>query len=65
MALLGGMKGWGIGIFSSEREGVYPSFNQEKENIDILCNFGHFGARKVSKYSKIAKNSLLGSFSSF
>jgi hypothetical protein len=53
--------------FSGKGVRAVPLFSaKEKENIDILCNFGHFGARKVPKYSKIAKkNSLLGSFSSF
>jgi hypothetical protein len=56
------MKGWGGQPFSGERVAGTPFFSQEKENIYILGNFGHFGAQKVLKYSKIAQNSLLGSF---
>jgi hypothetical protein len=52
---------WGRPI-SDERVGGYPCFGQEKENIDILGNCGHFVAQKVSKYSKIAQSSLLRSF---
>jgi hypothetical protein len=48
------MKGWGSQPFSGERVGGYPFFSQEKENIDILGNFGHLVAQKVLKYSKIA-----------
>jgi hypothetical protein len=48
--------------FYGEREGGTPFFSQEKENIDILGNFEHFVAQKVHKYSKIAQDTLLGSF---
>jgi hypothetical protein len=39
--------------------GYHVFFSLQKEIIDILSgNFGHFVAQKVSKYSKIAQNSL-------
>jgi hypothetical protein len=49
------MQGWGGRPF-------FPFFSREKENIDILGNLWHFVAKKMPKYSKIAQNSLLGSF---
>jgi hypothetical protein len=55
------MKGLGGRPFFGERVWGNPFFSQEKENIDILGNFGHFVAQKVPKYSKIVQNSVLGS----
>jgi hypothetical protein len=40
--------------------GAYPFFSQEKENIDILSNFGHLVAQKVLKYSKIVHKKSFG-----
>jgi hypothetical protein len=57
-----GMKGWGGRPFPGERVGGSPFFCQEIESIDILGYFGPFVAQKVTKYSKIARNSLLESF---
>jgi hypothetical protein len=51
---------WCVGDRPFSGEKVF--FSQEKENIDILGNFGHFVSQKVFKYSKITQNSLLGSF---
>jgi hypothetical protein len=58
------MKGWRESAFFWRKGGggVPSFFSQEKENIDIFGNFGHFVAQKVPKYSKIVQNSLLGSF---
>jgi hypothetical protein len=56
------MKGWGGRPFSGEWVGGHPFFSQEKEKIDNLGKFWHFVAQKVPYYSKIAQNSLLGSF---
>jgi hypothetical protein len=41
----------------------YPFLAREKGDIDIMANYGHSGAQKVPKCSKIAlKIILLGSF---
>jgi hypothetical protein len=59
----GGMKGcgWGSAFFWRKGRG-YPFFSQEKENIDILGDFGHFVAQKEPIYLQIAQNSLLRLF---
>jgi hypothetical protein len=64
-AFLGGIKGVGGWPCSCERVVGTPFFSQEIENINILGYFGHFVAQKVTKYSKIAQNSLLESFKVF
>jgi hypothetical protein len=46
------MKGWGVGcsaFFQEKGSGGTPSFSQEKENSDILGNFGYFVAQKLPK----------------
>jgi hypothetical protein len=63
MALLGGYERvGGSAFFRRKGRGETPFFIQEKENIYIFGSFGHFVAQKVPKYSKMAQNSLLGSF---
>jgi hypothetical protein len=56
------MKEWGGRPFSGKKDRGGTPFLAKKENIYILGNFGDFVAQKVPKYSKIALNSLFGSF---
>jgi hypothetical protein len=57
-----GTKSGGGWHFSGERVGGTLFSAWEKENIEILGNFGHFGDQKASKCSKIAQNSLWGRY---
>jgi hypothetical protein len=46
-----GVGGWSV-FFRQKGRGGTPFFSQEKENIFIFDNFGHFVAQKVFKYQK-------------